>query len=525
MKTTRNILRISLFIHILTILLFAQMGTPALNTPQDGTQYYFIEPAYFDWSLVDSAQFYEITVSAEQDFSSSVYNEVVTNTSSETDNLFHNWQFYWKVRAGKDSSGSQVFGDWSSVFSFTSEYVSPSNQSPQDGDIDVDYNLIQFTWDINLAPVVENGNNNYHFQLATDNEFNNIISDQEISNNKSAQVAALQPATTYYWRVKYSNDYGQSDWSQVTSFQTKNAELTQVILVEPEDNIKDLNPIDVVFTWQEVNGADGYTFELSEDSSFTNILESASLNALTYTTTISVYEKKLFWRVRAQGGSGEGPWSDIWRLTCAKIAPQSSPTLIIPLNNTADLPTDSIRFEWSALSEADEYTLQVSVNSDFSKLFYINDSLKETSVTIKGFAEETTYYWRVLGSNTVGEGPWSGVWLFSTKKNTGIQEKIRIVRSLYLAQNYPNPFNPITTIRFQLPEQSFVSLEIYNIAGQKVRTLQQSVLNQGHHEVVWNACNESGIAVPSGQYFYILSTKNITTGKTRRITKKMLLIR
>ena len=525
MKTMRNSLRIFLFLHILTILLFAQMGVPTLNTPQDGTQYYFIEPAYFDWSLIDSAQFYEITVSAQQDFSSSVYNEIVATTSSETNNLFHNWQFYWKVRAGKDSSGFQVFGDWSSVFSFTSEYIPPSNQSPQDEDIDVDYNLVQFTWDMNLDPVVETGNNTYRFQLATDTEFTNIVSEQEISTDKTTQVAALQPATTYYWRVKHTNDYGQSDWSQVTSFQTKNAELSQVVLLEPEDNITGLNPLDVRFTWQEVSGADGYTFELAEDSSFANLLESTSLNGITYTTNITVYEKKLYWRVRAQGGSGEGPWSDVWRLTCAKIAPQSSPTLIAPLNNAVELPTDSIRFEWNPLNEADEYTLQISVNSDFSKLFYINDSLKKTSVTIKGFAEETTYYWRVLGSNTAGEGPWSGVWLFSTKKNTAIEEEIGIARSLYLAQNYPNPFNPVTTIRFQLPEQSFVTLEIYNITGQKVRTLEQSILNRGLHEVVWNARNASDVEVPSGQYFYILSVKNIATGETRRIVKKMLLTR
>ncbi len=514
-----------LFLYVFTILLFAQIGVPALNTPQDGAQYYSITPAYFDWSLVDSAQFYEILVSAQQDFGTSDYNEIVTATASETNSLFYNWQFYWKVRAGRDSSGIQVFGDWSNIFSFTSEYIAPSNQSPGDGSIDIDYNTVQFTWEMNLTPVVENGTNIYNFQLATDTDFNNVISDQEITSDKNTQVASLQPAATYYWRVKYTNDYGQSDWSQVTSFQTKNAELAQVILLMPQDNVTDLYPLDVQFSWQEVSGADSYIFDLSEDSAFTRIIESTSTNSLSYTTNISIYEKKLYWRVKAQGGISEGPWSDIWRLTCAKVAPQSAPTLINPLNNAVELSTDSIRFEWNHLSDAEKYRLQISVNSNFNKLFYTNDSLKKTSVTIKGFSEETTYYWRVLGSNTVGEGPWSGVWVFSTKKNTGIRDEIRIARSLYLAQNYPNPFNPSTTIRFHLPVQSFVTLAVYNPAGQRVNLLQHSDMNAGVHEFVWNTLDDSGAPVSSGQYFCILKVKEPTSGKTHTLVKKMLLIR
>ena len=525
MKATRNILRTFLFLHVFAILLFAQMDIPTLNSPQDGTQYYFIEPAYFEWSLIDSAQFYEILISAQQNFSSSVYNEIVTGTSAEANSLFHNWQFYWKVRAGKDSAGIQTFGDWSNVFSFTSEYLSPANQSPQDGSIDVDYNLVQFTWEMNLDSVVENGNNIYHFQLATDNEFNNVISDQEITTKKTTQVALLQPTTTYYWRIKYTNEYGQSEWSQVTSFQTKNTELDQVILVEPADNITDLYPLDAQFVWQEVSSADSYTFELSEDSLFTRILESSIINDVSYTTNIPKYEVKLYWRVQAQAGGSVSPWSEVWRLTCVKIEPQAPPTLLSPQNNENELSVDSIRFEWNQVTGAEEYTIQISSSPDFSSLFYENDSLKTTTALVNNFSEETTYYWRVLASNSVGTGPWSGVWVFTTKKNTGIWDEEPVIRSLYLAQNFPNPFNPRTTIQFQLPEQSFVTLIVYSIAGKKIKTLRQSILSQGNHRVIWNARNEKDIPVPSGQYFYVLNTKTLATGETHRIVKKMLLIR
>jgi len=118
MDKTRYILIVILLLNLLISLLSAQMGVPTLNNPQDRTDYYSIVPAYFDWSPADSAEFYEIIVVNAPDFESPVFNESVTNTSAETYDLFYNWQFYWKVRAGRDSSGYEVFSDWSETFSF-----------------------------------------------------------------------------------------------------------------------------------------------------------------------------------------------------------------------------------------------------------------------------------------------------------------------------------------------------------------------------------------------------------------------
>ncbi|MCX8056623.1 MAG: T9SS type A sorting domain-containing protein, partial [Ignavibacteria bacterium] len=86
--------------------------------------------------------------------------------------------------------------------------------------------------------------------------------------------------------------------------------------------------------------------------------------------------------------------------------------------------------------------------------------------------------------------------------------------SYALFQNYPNPFNPSTTIRFILPEKSKVSLEVYNLIGQKVATLINSELNAGEYNVEFNGSNLS-----SGIYLYKLQAGNFTS------TKKMLLIK
>jgi hypothetical protein len=69
-------------------------------------------------------------------------------------------------------------------------------------------------------------------------------------------------------------------------------------------------------------------------------------------------------------------------------------------------------------------------------------------------------------------------------------------------QNYPNPFNPTTTIKYQLPQNSEVKLAIYNVLGQKVRTLLEGKVEAGYHEVLWDGLNDSGNQIASGIYIY-----------------------
>ena len=90
----------------------------------------------------------------------------------------------------------------------------------------------------------------------------------------------------------------------------------------------------------------------------------------------------------------------------------------------------------------------------------------------------------------------------------------------YQLYNYPNPFNPETKIALELPEPGQVKLEIYNIKGQKVKTLLDCYMVPGRSETLWNSKDNNGKRVSSGIYFYKLDVN----GKTEK-TKKMLLLK
>jgi hypothetical protein len=89
-----------------------------------------------------------------------------------------------------------------------------------------------------------------------------------------------------------------------------------------------------------------------------------------------------------------------------------------------------------------------------------------------------------------------------------------------LQGNYPNPFNPETTISFSVAQtSSFVNLEVFNIKGQKVKTLVDEILPAGKHSVTWNGKDENGKSVASGVYFYKMKADKFVS------TKKMILMK
>lgn len=94
-----------------------------------------------------------------------------------------------------------------------------------------------------------------------------------------------------------------------------------------------------------------------------------------------------------------------------------------------------------------------------------------------------------------------------------------LISNFELLQNYPNPFNPQTKIGYTLPEESQVKLVVYNVLGQKVRTLVDEIQTAGYREVVWDGKDEKGKDVASGIYFYKLKVENFAQ------TKKMLLVK
>jgi len=96
---------------------------------------------------------------------------------------------------------------------------------------------------------------------------------------------------------------------------------------------------------------------------------------------------------------------------------------------------------------------------------------------------------------------------------------VLIPKDFELYQNYPNPFNNETLIKFNLRKSAEVSLVVYNILGQKVRTVVKGHIDAGPQTVSWNARDEKGNELASGIYFYQLRSGEVTE------TKRLVLLK
>ena len=108
---------------------------------------------------------------------------------------------------------------------------------------------------------------------------------------------------------------------------------------------------------------------------------------------------------------------------------------------------------------------------------------------------------------------------FDIETGIGTKDGLALPETCYLRQNYPNPFNPYTIIEFGLPEKSQVDLAVYNLLGQKIKTLINKSLPANNYVFEWDGTNDNGVKVSSGVYLYKLISGNYTE------TKKMIMLK
>jgi len=96
---------------------------------------------------------------------------------------------------------------------------------------------------------------------------------------------------------------------------------------------------------------------------------------------------------------------------------------------------------------------------------------------------------------------------------------ISIPTQFTLHQNYPNPFNPITTLKYDLPEDSFVDITVYDMRGNVVNNLIKMNQKSGSNSTQWDATNNQGETVSAGVYLYKIQVRDFSQ------TKKIILLK
>ena len=178
---------------------------------------------------------------------------------------------------------------------------------------------------------------------------------------------------------------------------------------------------------------------------------------------------------------------------------------------SASVQKNTVELKWTAATEVDNNGFEIERSRNkatWNTVGFVKGSGTTTETSYYLYkdvpAASGKLYYRLKQVDFNGAYKYSKV----VEVNYGIPNKFN------LAQNYPNPFNPSTSIKFELPEASFVNLTIYNLLGAEVETLVNEKLEPGTYTKNFNAIN-----LTSGIYFYRLTAGNMV------VTKKMSLLK
>jgi hypothetical protein len=181
-------------------------------------------------------------------------------------------------------------------------------------------------------------------------------------------------------------------------------------LVYPS-NLQTSMDTNIIFRWNKVENAEKYFFQLSTSSTFAKIDKSDSTTSDTSQKITGLLKgKKYYWRIQAKNKNGSGPWSNVWNFSTFVTLP-STPQLdtVIPYPDRQGFFT----FKWKKAIDADQYTIQVSGDRDFTNKI-VSSTVADTFKVIYGITEGPRYFWRVHAINIGGFGLWSEVSVFNS---------------------------------------------------------------------------------------------------------------
>jgi hypothetical protein len=145
----------------------------------------------------------------------------------------------------------------------------------------------------------------------------------------------------------------------------------------------------------------------------------------------------------------------------------------------------------------------------------------QESFTLENLIPDTRYYIAVKVADEVPN--WSGMSNVVDAKTLSLsldigEETDELPSQFELGQNYPNPFNPATRIDYSLPTAERVTIAVFNILGQHIKTIVDEFMSAGQYTVMWDGSDESGLKSASGVYLYRIRAGNYSA------VKKMVLV-
>jgi hypothetical protein len=200
----------------------------------------------------------------------------------------------------------------------------------------------------------------------------------------------------------------------------------------------------------------------------------------------------------------------VYKLSIVDISNANFPEVV----NSLQIPYEKIFIENNQLFIFDYkwnrihlYNITDEVNPNYEGFLNFNYQVSDISIVQNYFAIMTEY---------------NGIFFFNNLWDVVQNNEDTIIQAenMIKLNSFPNPFNPESSIKFSTQKNCIIKLEVFNVKGQKVKTLTNDQYERGNHTVIWNGTNENDNPVSSGVYFYKLDVNSRT-----EVVKKCLLLK
>ena len=440
-------------------------GPVTLDSPSDEATNVLVKPE-FVWNQLNSVYKYDIEISTNSEFSTTVVQERVeiantksvgsialnpTGSFTPSSPLEYNTTYYWRVR-GEDNANT--LGDWSDVRSFETKVARVTRVAPTNNAMNQSVTP-EFIWQ-----TLENVHL-YKLTVSTNSDMSSPVIDEtvntsplksvsDISSDHTASYTPTTPlsySTEYYWNVvgyNSSNELGVS--AEESMFTTVPLPPDKVTLSAPGDDQHNI-AIRPTFTWIHAIRTVTYSFQLATDINFNNIVHDEDISVLaksignvsngfepSFTPEEDLdNDTQYYWRVRGENAGGNGVWSDTWSFRTIWPVP-AQVTVLTPTDGASG---QSIRpvLTWEDGEYVNWYYLEIYTTSDLSGTpVYTKDEIFSPSADAKSVGGDeisngvatveftvdadldnaTVYYWQVRGKNNTGDGTFSVSRSFTT---------------------------------------------------------------------------------------------------------------
>lgn len=381
---------------------------PSLSAPSNGALNVSLTPS-LSWTGDICTENFRLTVARDTDFTQVVYDALQTQTSKTLPALEQDAKYFWKVKS-KNPLDSSEYSETRSFTTLLNPAAVPALVSPADADTsrnpvdNIIWRKVQYA-------------ESYHLQIALDQNFSSIISNDSTLTDTVFTTPSLTNCVRYYWHVRAKNRSGSAGYSAVRNFKIETAVPGAPLLDSPA-NGQDSLLENVTLRWHAGDPCtNSYKYHVSTRANFTDTISIGATASTSVDLTQLQGNVYYFWHVMAVNYLGESAYSETFQFHTTKSRPVV-PVLLEPVNDLGDV-SSCMTFRWDSATFAATYRLQVARDSFFTNLFF-DDSLiarqpgVRPSKQVCSLPNATRMYWRVNAKNEIGVSPWSGVRRFTT---------------------------------------------------------------------------------------------------------------